>query len=236
MTLRVDVWADDDVDNSTHNAAVDVLNSTLDNQLNFDVDAYLQNDDFSYDWTDDSWSEVKDDYVPYINNKWGSSGPPDNSCQLVIIDSQDDIGAGIAWGQTAIKPNPFDNSYASGAGVNSALNSWIEGNPDCDGDGSTAYRNTVMQEVLHTMLDENVNDSSYPESGNEHSLGGIYDGSNDYVSPMMTWYSTDNCSGNTAVNDNCYSNPGIDPEGFSTNLTSCTVNAVEEYQNQVNGV
>lgn len=221
------VWADDDVTATEHQGAVDTINNHLKPQVDYDLHAYEMDRDFSYDRGDWDWNDIKEDFVPYVEDKWNGA-PPDYSCQMVLVSSEGTgVGAGKAWGHTNRWDGPW-SSDASGAGVNAAVQQYIDGNFDCDGDSWTAYQNTVIQEALHTVIEADY----YPDGSNEHSLGSIYyrNGGNK-ATPMITWFTKDNCAGNDQVTDNCNATADRDPDGFTTDISSCTEAKTENYFN-----
>lgn len=233
--VDVHIWTGKYVDSSFLQRARDTVDLTLDPQLNFDIDVWKRDNDF--DTNGDSWSDVKADFIPYVKNKLGND-PPDNQIHMILIDDIfSQIGAGKAWGQVQASPTPWDTGEAAACGVNVALKTYVNNN--CLGDGGKAYDNTVMQEILHTLLDggsiPNTDESSsgndFPASS-EHSCGKIlYDanGSDDWVSPMQTWYSYNNCGDNYTVDSNCNLSETITREGYSDQLSSCTKDEVNDY-------
>lgn len=112
----------------------------------------------------------------------------DNTCHVVLIDNTRLHSAGHAW--VDVNGGAY-NVYAGQCGVNAAFKVWVNNNILCNGDGATAFENTVIHEVGHTL-------------GAGHSDGGVYIWGDDKVTPMLTWYSPNNCGSNDPVSNPCY--------------------------------
>lgn len=225
--VAVHIWGSVYTDSSFLDTADNAI-ATLNSQVDFDVYGYVEDNGFYSDAG--TWNGKKDDFVPYVEDKLGGA-PHDIDCHLMIVDDTD-LGAGKAWGHTNYGGSQFSDGKASMAGANAAVKAYV--NSTCEGDGKTAFKNTVIQEACHTIMKEKFYDSDYPESGNEHSIGAVYSYYSDNpVSPMETWYTRNNCGFNDSVNVECGDNTPEYRHAYSTNMSYCAVDAAEDYYNKV---
>jgi len=236
--VQVHIWTGRNVDPDFQDSAYDAIEETLDGELPFAIDAYERDTDFDTDGN--SWSDVKPHFVDYVKDKLGGDPPDDHIHMILIDDIWSQIGAGTTWGtEVQAPPTPWDTGEAAASGVNVAIKVYVNNNDDCAGDGGRVFKSTVIHEILHTMMDQDKypnNDES--DSGNdfpgvtEHTCGRIEvdaDGEDDWVSPMQTWYSENNCGDNYDVKENCNSTENTTREGYSLVLSQCTKDEVSDY-------
>jgi len=226
--LAVHIWTSEHVDSGFVDAAVNTVEDILEPQLDFSIYAYREDTD--YDYSGGGWDDIREDFHDYVEDKEGGS-PHSWDCHLLLIeDLWPGFGAGTAWGLVNRPEGSFSSGEAAACGVNCALKAYVNGN--CEGDGGTAFRNTVIQEILHTLLGLHLNCNSAPGSS-EHSLGSIYikagDNGEELASPIITWCSANNCGDNYDVEDNCNGTHRTYRQDYSTELSDCTIDEVENY-------
>lgn len=216
--FAVHIWAENGVDQGFIDAAEDTIENDMDPLLNFSTFAYQEDQDYFV--SSSSWDELESNFANYVENKIGGV-PNSYECHLLIVDNLIH-GAGHSFGRSSNPGStPFSSGEASAAGVNAAVKAFI--NSGCPGTGDTAFRNTVIHELIHTF-------------GVWHDSGGIFEdqGPNDenLVTPLQTWYSNNNCGGsNDPVDTNCTLNPNTNYEEFTTSMTSCTTVDTNSYYN-----
>lgn len=185
-------------------AAFDALDA-LDWQLAFDLDPSL-GETFVTDG--ENWDEVRRDLEASLTDDQLAA---ENTCHVAVIDEPFDVlGAGIAW-------RIVGGGNCGLCGVNGAIRGYVNFIPWCSGDGGDAFRATTIQEFAHTM-------------DTPHEAGAVYEWeSGDPASPMITWYTEENCGFNTPVTSACDGESNQTQEAYVTDATDCAVAAIEEH-------
>lgn len=229
MTAEIHVWKGINTNSTFVDEAVGVLDTSMNYDLGFDVDAYHEDWRADYDDSNDStWDEVKSGFKNHVLSEYGTPG--DNECHAILLDrTVSYLGAGKAWG-TIKQGNIWNSSGAAMFGVNVAVDAYITFSLCNGGNGTAAYKNTVIHEAGHTLLDHLWWQSDYPVVADEHSVGEIVSNN---VSPMQTWYTYAACDFNQEPDDNCSGNPDAAVSGFQVDLSSCAVSEMNKYANHV---
>ena len=143
--------------------------------------------------------EFWDDFKSYMNSK----GYDDtyNGCHMGIAGG---FPSGVAQASNDNSSNGFNDGKRAVTGIGTA---------------KEVFKNTAIQEALHTFLNENLSGIQYDIDDNEHDLGMVHtDGA---VSPMMTSYSDSHGS-----HGECTTNAW--KVGYTTKVTRCTKDGVYE--------
>jgi|GEM_PF-1385754 hypothetical protein len=211
--LSVHLYRANDNDQKWTDKAESAL-SDMESQVNFSVYTYDEGS-VSID-IGSNYTEMLDNWEQYIENNGINVNQYD--VHLLLVNDLG-LGAGALRGG-AVGPDGnqvIDNSEGTAGFANAATRF----NNDCYGSEET-FPPTVIHEVGHAAMTTDGDPKSFPDPGNEHSTGAVYNDGSDSVSPMQLWYTGDPCSGNAPPDDNCNGRPAEYSEGVSHQLTSCT--------------
>ena len=203
--IYVNVLLNENVDRGFTDGVDDAIISMA-SDLGFDILKGVEKRTSLDDW---SWDAVESSMKNYLSYSQESN---DNHVWVALIDNYsaiDSVGAGRHFRIIA------ENGLCGLCGVNAACRAF--GERSCVGDGALYYKNTIIQEILHTFYAS-------------HEMGKV----NYYneATPMITWYSSNNyCGDNYSVNPACNGEPDRDRNWHTKNITYCTESRVEEHYN-----
>jgi len=124
-----------------------------------------------------------------------------NGCHMGVAGG---FASGVAAASNSNDSNGFNDGKRAATGVGTA---------------KEVFKNTAIQESLHTFLNENLSGITYDIYDTEHDLGMVH--TDDAVSPMMSGYSDDHGS-----HGECSTNAW--KTGYTTKVTRCTKDGVHE--------
>lgn len=218
-------------ESGTNKAVVKELDDGLGTLLSSNAIEYYEVYEYtkSYpDLQDDSKSEYKDYFEPWLDNTVADKYYPDmTGCHYGVASGFDDAG-GYAAADSTASSTAFVTSNAMVLGTGS-------GNTD-------KIRSFSIQEALHTFISYDVAvDNNLAKSGakdHEHDMG-IIDKYGDVTPMATTWTACSDYSRASNVEDHhashgsglsngCESTYDCDDDGFySQSLTTCTIDAVD---------
>lgn len=207
-TMRM--WYTDNVSeaSSAIPAASDAINSCL-SQIS-EEDFYILNweGELTGDWDSaDTYDKYLEEFKQQMPHRY------DGDAHGLLYDRG--IVQGFSFSDNAVagkSPHHLRNDTAPLFVVNADLVNYDK----------TVYKNIVMHEFLHAILDK----SKAPEDGNDHSYGTQYhEGGNlypTYTSPMLTGYTESYRGSNEKPSECCDQSSVNDANAHSGDLSSCT--------------
>jgi len=227
MTVEFKIWKMEElVEPGFASAAVDAI-ELLDSQIDTNLTAEVMSPDIPTSYRSDFGKFIEDDMVPHVVENEGC--PADNECHIGIVNTIK-LGAGYTLGPVKQKGNPFqthpdcNSSEAGAAGVNTYAA--LGGTPTYPG-GDDNFEVTVIHNAIHALTADDIDtpsDDCSQDHSQDHSLGEI--NSSSHVSPAQIWYTTAVLSGNLPPCDNCSGNPEKPAGGSTTEISSCTKDAI----------
>ncbi|PSP81591.1 hypothetical protein BRC81_01145 [Halobacteriales archaeon QS_1_68_20] len=186
-TIRVDLWRGPGVSATAQDQAESAIRDAA-SQIGVEASVFPWGETSTSFGDCTSWSCVDDRFTSNhtLYEGW-----------IATVIAKPNAGAGVAIGS-------YEENNTPRAYINRHVNGW---------EGTRAYKNLVMQEVLHTLLkDENA-----PVSGKEHSFGQQYYDAT--TSPLLTMYTG---IYNSAPSEACKTDNVEARTGYSKYLSSCT--------------
>lgn len=206
------------VSDKFHQRAVDTLNNTLDQQVNFSINAQKEPATIPNSVLDaDDNGNTLDNFEQWLDEHWWQIDYGHHHMLLVETKNLDFYSQ--ARGRMLHDPTEYDSSdnLEFARSVVNTSTSLI---------GKNRYKNSVMHEFAHTCLLSlhcPYLDASDPMQ--EHSCGGvIHEGfwKGDLMSPMLIAN-----SGKIPNDEQCVHDGSAN--GYTTSITSCTNDALEGY-------